>query len=314
MACYHPITAWRSKNLTKSGKRGIVFSANEAQDARESLEIPCGQCIGCRLERSRQWAVRCVHEASLYQDNCFITLTFDDESLLARPNPYSLDVRDFQLFMKKLRKKYGSKIRYFHCGEYGDQTSRPHYHACLFNFRPPDLVHIRNNSSGDPLYSSESLARIWGNGHVWIGELTFESAAYVARYVLKKVNGKQQQQIGENGAKHYEWIHPETGELLERKPEYTTMSRRPGIAADWFKKYSSDLYPKDFVTMRGVKQRPAKFYDRKFEEMKPLEFEKIKSKREELTYERVMNNTPERLGVRETIQKLRAKKLVRPDN
>ena len=119
MACFHPVIGFRAKYPNPdSGRTPLVFSARDAADPDDPLKIPCGRCIGCRLERSRQWAIRCVHEASLYERNCFITLTFSPEHF---PKDRSLNKRDFQLFIKRLRKKFGPGVRYFHCGEYGEQ-------------------------------------------------------------------------------------------------------------------------------------------------------------------------------------------------
>ena len=128
MPCFCPLEGWRSKDRSSTGKRKIVFNPRDALRDMP-VTVPCGQCIGCRLERSRQWAVRCIHEASLHEDNCFITLTYDDAHL---PTDLSLNVSHFQKFMKRLRKRFGEGIRFFHCGEYGENFGRPHYHACLF--------------------------------------------------------------------------------------------------------------------------------------------------------------------------------------
>ena len=151
--------------------------------------VPCGQCIGCRLERSRQWAIRCVHEASLHTDNCFITLTYSPDCL---PSDGSLNHDDFQKFFKRLRKHIApKKIRYYMCGEYGEdlqqpsKLGRPHFHACLFglDFDDKQLYIVRDDVK---LYTSATLEKIWGKGFVTIGDVTFESAAYVARYIAKK--------------------------------------------------------------------------------------------------------------------------------
>lgn len=255
------------------------------------VTLPCGQCVGCRLERSRQWAMRCYHEASLFEHNCFITLTFNSQHL---PEDMSLDVRDWQLFMKKLRKKYGSGIRFFHCGEYGSHKGRPHYHACLFNFDFPDkkLWQIKN---GYPLYRSPSLEELWPYGYSTIGEVTFESAAYVARYIMKKITG-------EAAEEHYQYVDPETGEIFDRKPEYTTMSRRPGIGKKWFEQFASDVYPSDFVVVNGKKLKPPKYYDGLFEVEDPDAFNKIKGERRKSAKQHIDNNTPERLIIRERVQ------------
>ena len=262
------------------------------------VTLPCGQCVGCRLERSRQWAIRCVHEASLYEDNCFITLTYNNQYL---PPDGSLRVRDFQLFMKRLRRSHGPNIRFYHCGEYGEQYGRPHYHACLFNFDFVDKrpwKQLRENT----LYRSAELERLWPYGHSSVGGLTFQSAAYVARYIMKKVNGKAAED-------HYEKVDPETGEIHRLTPEYTTMSRRPGIGKGWLEKYSGDVYPGDFVVLNGKKMRPPKFYDVQYELMEPEEMEGIKKRRLKALEKHSENNTRERLRVRETIQYRKLDKL-----
>ncbi len=302
MPCYHPLTAYRSKNGRdpKTGKWPIVFNINDGYRDME-VKVPCGQCIGCRLEKSRQWAIRCIHEASLYDKNCFITLTFDDEHL--DPNK-SLNKRDFQLFMKRLRKRFGEGIRFFHCGEYGTLNKRPHHHACLFNFDFPDKKLWRVNN-GVPLYRSAELERLWPYGYSTVGEVTFESAAYVARYVLKKVNG-------EKAFMHYAIVDEETGEYFgQRQPEYTTMSRRPGIGRGWFEKYKGDVYPHDYVVIRkGIKCRPPQYYDRIYDLTDPEEFSIIKARRR---YKARQNkdNTPERLRVKEAVKLSQISRLVR---
>lgn len=309
MACYKPITAWYSKEVNATGKRSLVFAPKGALQPDDPIEIACGQCIGCRLERSRQWAIRCIHEASLHENNCFITLTFSPEHLEKRENPWSLDVRDYQLFMKRLRKRYGDKIRFFHCGEYGEKHARPHYHACLFNFDFPDkeLWRVVN---GNRLYISKSLSELWPFGFSTIGDVTFESAAYVARYIMKKVTGD----LAED---HYKTIiaDEETGEIIEeieRKPEYTTMSRRPGIGKEWFEQYETDVYPSDFVVINGKKMRPPKYYDKLYEQTRPYEYEDLKALRVENALQHSDNNTDERLAVREKVQQLKLDKLIRP--
>ena len=265
MPCYHPISGFRSKDRNPSGKRSITFNKSEAFSDLP-VELPCGQCIGCRLERSRQWATRCLHEASLYEENCFITLTYNEECI---PPFGSLRKEDFTNFMKKLRREYpGYKIRYFQCGEYGEicaacglpyikhqsaehkyepTLGRPHHHAILFGFNFSDRVRWKG---GDfPLDRSMMLEHIWQHGHSSVGEVTFESAAYVARYVTKKITGPQ-------AADHYA-VYDKDGTVLGfRIPEYITMSRRSGIGFEWFKKYSSETFRDDFVVVRGKKCRP----------------------------------------------------------
>lgn len=282
MPCFRPIPAWRSKTVNPdTGKRSMVFTAREAYTDLQ-ITLPCGQCIGCRLERSRQWAMRCVHEASLYERNCFLTLTYSDENI---PKGNTLVKKDFQDFMKRLRKAVGTGVRYFHCGEYGEKLGRPHYHACLFNYDFPDKKLWKKSEGGD-LYVSEKLNELWGRGYCILGAVTFDSAAYVARYITKKITGP-------NAETHYNG----------RTPEYTTMSRRPGIGLEWFKKFRTDCYPSDSVIMRGKEMRPPKFYDNKFELDFPKEFFKVKANRKSKVREAWdPENSPARQMVKEEVQ------------
>lgn len=205
--------------------------------------LPCGQCYQCRLERSRDWACRCILEAQMHKENCFVTLTYDDAHL---PSDYGLQKKDLTNFFKRLRYNTGAKLRYFACGEYGDLYSRPHYHICIFGYRPDDLVLLFRNRAGINLYVSEEISRAWQHrGLVSVGDVTFESAAYVARYVMKKVTG-------DCAEEHYQG----------REPEYVVMSRRPGIAASWFEKYSEDVYPNDYLVVRdSIKCKPPRYFD-----------------------------------------------------
>lgn len=298
MPCFHPLQAYYGERKS-NGKFNIVFNSRDSVHDHE-VKLPCGQCVGCRLERSRQWAIRCVHEAQLHSSNCFITLTFSPEHL---PENRSLDVRFFQLFMKRLRKRFGNGIRFFHCGEYGEKYGRPHYHACIFGLDFPDKVLFKSDR-GINLYTSVTLNELWPYGFSSIGDVTFESAAYVARYIMKKINGK-------DAKSHYEYIDCDSGEVFDRKPEYTTMSRRPGIGKPWFDKYMTDVFPSDFVIMRGAKMRPPKYYDTLFEVRYPYDFMDVKEAREASADDYRFDNTPERLSVREKVQLAKLKMLVR---
>jgi len=291
--CFKPLDGYRSPTTDWStGKRPIIF--NRPYPECPVIPIACGQCIGCRLERSRQWAIRCVHEASLHPQNCFITLTYNDEHL---PQYGSLRLEHFQKFMKRLRKRFGSKIRFFHCGEYGEKFQRPHYHAILFNFDFPDKKLLQ--SKFNDLYTSEALSTLWPYGFSTIGSVTFESAAYVARYVTKKITGPM-------ALNYYNAVDYRNGEILERKPEYTTMSRRPGIAAGWFEKYSSDVYPADLVVMRGKEMKPPKYYDRKYELQNIIDYTMVKFQRIEAT--KALKGIDQRLDVKEQVATLRLQK------
>ena len=299
MPCFHPITARLYRKL--DGKQQVSFGAVPAGCdglPYQMVQLPCGQCIGCRLERSRKWAMRCVAEASMHDENCFITLTYDDAHL---PPDGSLQVKDFQDFMKRLRSRVKKPVRFFHCGEYGELSQRPHYHAILFgvDFNDKELLQWKNHkklsssstlpdllsdvsSSASRCLVSPCLQSLWPFGFSTVGQMTFESAAYVARYCLKKVTGK--------GADEY---------YNGRRPEYVTMSRRPGIAAEWFARFGSDVYPADFVWCRGVQCKPPRYFDDLFARQFPDEFAKIKARRQEMAAR--LPSSEQQLVARETV-------------
>jgi len=299
MPCYRPLLGYRARYPNPdTGKYSTVFNAREGW-----LDMPrstaCGQCIGCRLAKSRQWGVRIMHQSSIYARNSFLTLTYDDRHM---PKTRSLQKEHFQTFIKDLRAKIQyeereladdqkTRIKYYHCGEYGEQLGRPHYHACLLNFDPPDkLLHAVSN--GQNLYTSEYLSKIWKKGFILTGDLTFESAAYVARYVTKKITG-------DKAPLHYG----------NRLPEYSTMSN--GIGKDWFEQFKRDVFPNDFVLLKGHKMIPPKYYSNLMEKQYPSEFREIKYRREQKNKVHTENQTPARLRVREICHEAKAKKLVR---
>lgn len=293
MTCYHPLSAWQ----TDGGE--IVFQ--ERGSIRRSLILPCGQCRGCRLERSRQWATRCIHEAAMYDSSSFVTLTYNNDNC-----PVSLRYGDFQKFMRKLRKRHG-KARFFMCGEYGDENSRPHFHACLFGVHFSDRVPISAVSGGPTLYRSSILERLWPHGFASVGDVTFESAAYVARYVMKKVNGDGAEEIKENGLRHYERVTVD-GEIKELRPEFCQMSRRPGIGKPWFDKFCGDVFSdvKDGVRHHAARLRAPRFYDKLLAASNPDLADFIALRRyEKITPEVVLENSPERLAVREQVEAAR---------
>lgn len=296
MPCYHPLSAYQCADGS------IVFYESKRHDTVKSLSLPCGQCVGCRLERSRQWAIRCMHEAQMHTQNCFITLTYDDAHL---PSDRSLHYRDFQLFIKRLRKRYpGRRIRYYMAGEYGENFGRPHWHACIFGLDFDDKKLWKRTSANSLLYRSANLELLWPFGYSSIGDVTFESAAYVARYIMKKVTGK-------NAAEHYQEIDPDTGEITNRTPEFTKMSLKPGIGYEWYKQYTSDVYPQDYVVVRGKKVKPPKYYDKKYKIDNPYEFDELLYIREKSSKLNYADNTPERLLVKEQVTKAKLQKLKR---
>ncbi len=306
MACFHPVDAFQSVQPKANGKHKIYFKCPSVDF--KPIQLPCGGCIGCRLERSRQWAIRCSHEASLTPStNAFITLTYNDANL---PPSGSLNYRDFQLFNKRLRKEIGP-FRFYMCGEYGEELGRPHYHSCVFGKDFEDKKAYKKNHQGDILYQSKILTDTWGKGHCLTGDVTFQSAAYCARYIMKKINGDQSE-------KHYERMDPETGEFFQLRPEFTNMSRggttgQGGIGKQWLEKYASDIYPHDFVAFNGSskKHRTPKYYDTQYEVAHPDEMAQIKLDRVDNALKHADNNTPERLRVREIVQEAKSGSLLR---
>ena len=234
MVCYHPVTGYRSP----SGQ--IVTSRKSGYSDREVTRA-CGGCVGCRLEYSRRWAVRIAHEASLYDSNVFLTLTYRDEDLSRKCQ--SRRSRLATLHETAQEAPGGRSIRFFHCGEYGETTHRPHYHAILFNYDFKDRKFLKQTENGHTIDTSADLDEIWRKGDCYIGSVTFESAAYCARYVMKKLTGHRKSEYG------------------SRAPEYSTQSRNPGVGKPWLEQWKTDVFPNDFVVINGQKQRVPGYYD-----------------------------------------------------
>lgn len=256
------------------------------------IQIPCGRCIGCRLDYSRDWANRCMLELNYHSSAYFVTLTYDDLHLPI--NHYcdmetgeigstaSLVKRDLQLFMKRLRKahcaKYGdyALLRFFAAGEYGSQTHRPHYHAIIYGLKLDDLKFYKRNSfpQNYDLYNSDWLTKIWGKGHVVVGNVTWDTCAYTARYIVKKQYG--------NAAEVYE--------KYNFVPEFTQMSRKPGIGRRYYEEQKENI--KDcllrndvlFITdgSRTVEAKPPKYYERLFDVDEPDLMSSLKETRQKI--------------------------------
>lgn len=293
MTCYHPLQALYK--LGSNGKKEITFlNKHPGQLVSDNhLQLPCGRCIGCRLDRAKEWSIRCMHEASLHEDSIFVTLTYRPDAL---PDGGTLVKRDLQLFFKRLRKHLGDvEIRYFACGEYGECGTRPHYHALIFGWIPLDRELYK--AARDPLwhlYKSETLERIWGHGWAPFGSVTLNSAGYVARYCVKKVGGDM-------AADHYQG----------RIPEFSLMSLKPGIGQGWYDRWKIDLYPSDYCVYDGRRYKIPRYYDTLLEREDPVAMRRLKEERVAAAALRAADSTPDRLTVREIVAQARFKKLLR---
>jgi len=237
-----------------------------------------------------------IHESSEFEHNQFLTLTYRDENL---PGNGDLDPRDLTLFWKKLRQRFpDQKIRYVAAGEYGEDTSRPHFHAIAFGLFLPDLVRHGKNDRGEILYRSEVLNKIWGHGNCIVGGVTYQSCGYVAGYMMKDMKSD----YADNG--EYQHYNHNTGEFTPRRKPFGRYSNRPGIGTNWITKYYKDVFPKDCVhTREGIRPVP-EFYFRKLEKLDPKMYQAVKQKREAILLDpRVIHdNTKPRLAVRETVK------------
>jgi len=294
MACTSPQKWFWSRHLNENGNRQLTRLTQKALDGAP-IFLPCQSCLSCRLERARQWSIRCQAEASLYPDNCFLTLTYSNVEM---PDGGSLNRRHVQLFLKTLRKIVSPRrFRFFGCGEYGEESFRPHYHLCLFNLDFHDKKKWKTTSTGHVLYRSASLERVWYHGDSYIGSLTMQSAGYCARYSLKKITGKKADE-------HYRRSTPD-GRDYWLTPEFAMYSNRPGIGQPWLDRYSLDVYPHDYIVVDGRKMRPPKFFDRKFEQSDPTLFLQIKDARQPQSQDDVYalqsEMQPHRLAAREEV-------------
>lgn len=246
--------------------------------------VPCGKCIGCRLVRVRSWAIRCVHEAQMHEVNSFVTLTYDDDHLESPSLRYS----DFQAFMRRVRKQLGP-TRFFMCGEYGELNWRPHFHAILFGRTFPN-----DGMVGENVWRSAVLERLWPLGLSSVGNVTSQSAAYVASYSRKKVTG-------ERAAEHYRRVCAATGEVVDLVPEFGRMSLKPGIGYSWFEKYWREVYvARDGVVSAGGRTvPPPRYYDKLLEKVDGDLREFKEFERYVRSADFAADSTPDRLLVRE---------------
>lgn len=278
MPCIRPLQGFLNSDTgafvpSAQYARNFYFGRERADD---QVSINCGQCLPCRVNNARSMAVRCVHEASMYDSNCFLTLTIDDYHMDREGFNFSLDKEVMRNFMKKLRSRIdycpsdfglnkGDKVRVLYCGEYGGRTERPHYHALLFNCGFSDQILYKKDGSYR-YYNSDLLHSIWPYGFGVISSLDYGSAAYVARYVTKKVTGP-------SADEHYG----------DRLPEFSHGSRKPGLGYSWIMDNWKDVYPRDEVKVLlkdgSFSLKPPRYYDKKLEEFNPELFAEVKEAR-----------------------------------
>lgn len=245
--------------------------------------------------------MRIDHERQLHVHNSFVTLTYDPDS---EPPRGSLQYSDFQLFMKRLRKYARVPVRFFVAGEYGELLQRPHYHVCLFGFDFPDKVFYKNTKSGHILYRSPALERLWPMGFSTIGSLTSDSASYTAKYLFKKITGR-------DSFDHYSRLDESTGEYYQLTPEFCRMSLKPGIGAGWLDKFFTDVYPSGQVVSKSRLYKSPRFYDKLLDRVDPLTLEQIQLDRADFFADRLDDQTTDRLGVREQVAQSRLSKFSR---
>ncbi len=366
MSCVNPHIAYQAIGVVNpsTGKKIIRYSSKGMYEVKYSfpvdypvyrckddvfgydykkITVPCQNCIGCRLDKAKSWALRNYHEASMSSKACFITLTFGDADTIdnvfrlgefkhlsrsqkfaaARKRCNTLVRGDFSKFIKRLRgrlqegfyyvdsetkeRKFfqmSEGLRYYACGEYGELNERPHYHALIYNFDFPDKRYL-SSDNGNVYWTSDILSKAWGYGFVYVSDFTINTANYVSRYVTKKINGRMKDS----------WYQG-------KEPEYQVCSNRPGIGRTWFEKFASDVYPSDKVlypTRKGkkVEMKPPKYYDNLYDKFCPDDFAEVKKVRElwikdkETLSSFKLERSPDRLSVKEECLKLRMKKLIR---
>lgn len=366
MGCFYPLAATQLLNgtiLVHKRTPGIDLKPTPAGFGRD-IKLPCGRCIGCKIQRTQDWATRCLHESQQHKENCFLTLTYRPDLLHpsskepdlstvgtvdnredarelptiaqdrvtqatrnsahvdnSRSRPPSapaslgrkdrsascltpdwdgegLSKKDHKKFVKRLRKKCGP-LRYYMCGEYGEKLGKPHYHYLIFGYNFPDRYYWKTSKSGERIYRSATLDRLWPFGHAWIGSVTYESCAYVAAYVMKKLNGSKAEE-------HYR-RQDEGGNDYWLMPEFNEMSRRPGIANKWWHEFNADVYTDDVIIRDARKARPPRYYDKLLKLFDPAAMAVIQMKREARARDLDEDNTPARLADKEAVALARLK-------
>lgn len=243
----------------------------------------------------------------MHEFNCFITLTYDDQHV---PQNYSLNKRDPQTFIKRLRRHAarahkGLKLRFYLAGEYGDLRGRPHYHAAIFGYDFPDRRFYKFNEHGQAIYTSEILSRLWPHGDAKTAALDYGSAGYIARYCAKK-------RVGSKAADYYYRYSPIDGQLHTVQPERAYMSLKPGIGANWANKFHNDWVPDGFVTTGGHPQPIPRYYEKFAPEKVKARWKKQRTEKKFENIERYRHeHTDARRWVRAEVRNARIKSLKR---
>lgn len=300
MACSRPLKCW-VVGYNADGKKQLYWKSSRIdfkppKNFIEELEIPCGQCVSCRLQYSRQWADRCMMELESHDSAFFVTLTYND-SYINRDDSeirryyadehtgeakvsLSLRKKDLQDFFKRLRQEFkNDHIRYYACGEYGDKTLRPHYHAIIFGLHLDDMKYYKNSGLKDVYYNSEKLSQCWSDrgkngkrkpgierGFVVVGKVNWETCAYTARYVLKKAKGKT----------------ADSYKKFSMEPEFVVMSRKPAIGAYYMQEHEEDFirYGSVYISSNkgSIQAQAPRYLKQKLQEFRPEDYEKLRSR------------------------------------
>lgn len=223
-----------------------------------------------------------MHERQTSEHAAFVTLTYDDKHL---PEDRQLDPDHLKNFLKRYRKNT-APIRYLASAEYGPKKGRPHFHLLMFSEFPlfPDRKFWKNGKKGHAYFNSETLDRTWHDqGYGVIGDVTLDSAQYVARYILGKQKSRPENPDYTKGpipkrqlATHH--LNPQTGELT--RSEFNRMSTNPGMGSAWFHKYWQDIYPNDTCLLDGTIHQPPRYYDKLLDRINPSLLETVKEKRQ----------------------------------
>lgn len=258
--CTSPVDAYWSAARNENGRRFPVFNKADGMTDRP-FKLKCNNCTECRIQYAQSWAVRVMNEKQLHQHSTYITLTYEN-----LPDNQSLNHRHYQLFMKRLRKQHGAGIKFFMCGEYGDNTDRPHYHAILFGLDFNDRKRWKKNKQGDDLYISQKLDNLWQLGHCSLGAVTYQSAAYVSRYVTKKITGKDA--AAKYGIRQAPYCRPSTGSRSGK-----------GIGYNWWQKYRDEAIRNRGIVMDGKLRPIPRYYLKLLETEDPQLAAKLRNER-----------------------------------